>query len=112
MIHLFKTFQAKKFYTPVGPATPTEYKPYENEYFKVEIPVNWKEYPGSETGTTPDYLFINETDRSMLSVRLGLDGASLSPQPGLENFNETGYLNEGPFIHFLETFQHKPILRQ
>lgn len=37
-IHLLKTFQAKKVHGPKVRAT--EYKPYENEYFKVEIPVN------------------------------------------------------------------------
>jgi len=63
---------------------------------------------GSET--TPCYLFINETDASMLSVTFGLDKASLNPQTAMEYFNETGYLNE-PIIHILETLQFKPILR-
>jgi len=95
-----------------------EYKTLENDYYRVEYPVDWK--VEEQKGSVLKYDFIiphNESGR-MVSVRgevsiiVGLNGAAMSlrilPDPYLQEsmYSKDGSINES-ILHFLETFKPK-----
>ena len=121
VIHFYETFQVKKPATINVTAAP-EYEVYENEYFKVEYPVDWIVYPDEEKcsyhfqvpilnqslGANSNVTW-NVECYDAAEVDLKLDGASVSVQV---NKNYTGsFLNDGfvdkELIHFLKTFKVK-----
>ena len=121
VIHFYETFQVKKPATTNVTEAP-EYKVYENEYFKVEYPVDWIVYPnekkcsyhfqvpipGRSWGANTNVTW-NVECYDAAEVGLGLDGATVRVQV---NKNYTGsFLNDGfidkGLIHFLKTFKVK-----
>ena len=121
VIHFYETFQVKKSATANVTAAP-EYKVYENEYFKVEYPVDWIVYPDEKKCSyhfqvpIPNQSWGGNTNVTWnvgcydaAEVDLRLDGATVRIQV---NKNYTGsFLNDGfvdkGLIHFLKTFKVK-----
>ncbi len=120
VIHFFETFQVKKPATTNATVEP-EYTTYENEYFKVEYPVDWIVYPnekklsynfqvpipnrswGANTNVTWNVECFDPAE-----VDLGITGATIHIQANKDtgSFLNDGFVDKG-LIHFLKTFKLK-----
>lgn len=113
IIRFFETFQVKKPATSNVTAAP-EYKVYENEYFKVEYPVDWIIYPNEKEHAynfqVPMNVSWNVECFDPAEVNLGLNGATIDVQANKDtsSFLNDGFVNES-LIHFLKTFKLKSI---
>lgn len=113
IIHFFETFQVKKNAT-INVTVAPEYKIYENEYFKVEYPVDWIIYPNEKKLSCNFQVPINNSWNvecyDPVEVSLGLNGATIDVQANKDtgNFLKDGFINES-LLHFFKTFKLKSI---
>lgn len=109
--HFFETFQVKKPATSNVTAAP-EYKVYDNEYFKVEYPVDWIIYPNEKKHAynfqVPMNVSWNVECFDPVEVNLRLDGVKIYIQATKDtgSFINDGFIDKS-LIHFLKTFKVK-----
>lgn len=87
---------------PTAPIMAKKYETYENEYFKVEYPANWK-----ATGNAGSTSFSDQNG-SRVRFEFRLKNIEIGIQSSYTEFNRTGHLSE-PMMHFMKTFQAKNV---
>lgn len=86
-----------------APTMAKKYETYENEYFKVEYPTNWKPIVWRPESTS--FRDQNGTD---VKFEFRLKNMEIIIHSGYTDFNRTGRLSE-PIMHIMKTFQAKNV---